>query len=535
MSFAVNTFKKVMRDLGSLGQFIFGAWCSSVGLTANGSQIDKTGWDFFVEFPLKQEDKLPKDMLPAPIECKIQVKSTDKRKRKLSITVSNLNRLVKAQMPAFFCFIEFDGKNEAQSAYLVHVGKEIIEKTLKRVRELESKGDGNKLNKHEITVHYGDNDRLADTTGESLKSAIERYIPDGMEKYIEDKNELLKTLGFENCRGQLNFTVAGHDPVRDMMDLTLGIRKEINIDNCINYYSRFGILSNEPFHKSERAILALKAKPIKANVKFREDNFSPVVSFKANLYISPLNQFVSEEYIKFRIESRLFEIIIEPFNEKINFSYCFDNIEQMPLNELRDFLKILVLFKQTSNELIIEIELECEDLSLIPLRVSPKNQVHDWSRIYELAKMAISICHQFDISESRILTSIDELIKSSKFINLFYEIFYRQPKTVMIDFIDKEQEYQQISNTVCTSFIKTTVGNHTIGCCLGLEGFLSLIDESKYRLISDNLFIGKKLVTTGNDVIDKEVIDRELDRFEEELKKEEIVIIRIGQFPQNDT
>lgn len=258
-----------MRDLGSLGQFIFGAWCSSVGLTANGSQIDKTGWDFFVEFPLEQGDKLPKDMLPPPIECRIQVKSTDKRERKLSVKLSNLNRLVKAQMPTFFCFIEFDGKNEAQAAYLVHVDKQIIEKTLKRIREIESKGKPYKLNKHTITIHYGDNERLADTTGESLKSGIERYIPDGIEKCIKDKNESLNTLGFENGIGQFNFRVSGNDPIRDMVDLTLGIRQEIDVDNCRGYHSRFGILLDNPFHNSEKASLSIQTQPINAILKGR--------------------------------------------------------------------------------------------------------------------------------------------------------------------------------------------------------------------------------------------------------------------------
>jgi hypothetical protein len=40
-----------MRDLEELAEGFFRVWCSSVGLIANGSQIDRTGWDFFVEFP----------------------------------------------------------------------------------------------------------------------------------------------------------------------------------------------------------------------------------------------------------------------------------------------------------------------------------------------------------------------------------------------------------------------------------------------------------------------------------------------------
>ena len=518
-----------MRDLGSLGQFIFGAWCSSVGLTANGSQIDKTGWDFFVEFPLKQEDKLPKDMLPAPRECKIQVKSTDKRERKLSITVSNLNRLVKAQMPTFFCFIEFDGKNEAQSAYLVHVGREIIEKTLKRIRELENKGYENKLNKHKITIHYGNNDRLADTTGESLKSAIESHIPNGIEKYIGYKNELVNTLGFENGIGQFNFMVSGNDPIRDMVDLTLGIRQEINIDNCISYHSRFEILSNNPFHNSEKAILSIQPKPINAILKFKEYEFSPSVSFNAKFYNSPLNRFFPEEYVKCRIESSFFDFVIEPFNNKAECSFCFGNDEQSPLHQLRDFLKVLVIFSKASNEVIVEIEIESKDLDRIPLqitKISTSNPVDDPLRIYQIAEMAVSICHQFRISESSVLSTIDELVNFSSSIELFHKVLDGDPKTATVDFHAEGERYEQGTKAVCTFFIKTVIGNHIIGCCLGIAGSLTLISEKRYRLIADKFLRGRQLVAIDKEIIDQEVIDRELDKFEEELQNEEIVTIR---------
>jgi hypothetical protein len=222
-----------------MGERIFGLWCDSVGLTANGSEVDETGWDFFVEFPCKPHNGLPRDMSPAPIECKIQVKSTDHRRKRERIKLSNLERLIKAKMPAFFCFIEFDGKNEAQAAYLVHIGKEIIEKTLKEIRKLDSKGERDRLHKNKMEIKYGDSDRLADTTGESLKRAIERHIPSTLGKYLEDKNKLLETLGFEEGKGQLTITMSSNDPVRDIVDLSLGLRQEIYIDKSVAYHKRF--------------------------------------------------------------------------------------------------------------------------------------------------------------------------------------------------------------------------------------------------------------------------------------------------------
>lgn len=54
-----------------MGEKTFGVWCADVGLVANGSRIDKTGWDYFVEFPFNfntDADKVHK----SAIECKVQ-------------------------------------------------------------------------------------------------------------------------------------------------------------------------------------------------------------------------------------------------------------------------------------------------------------------------------------------------------------------------------------------------------------------------------------------------------------------------------
>jgi peptidyl-prolyl cis-trans isomerase SurA len=81
-------------------------------------------------------------------------------------------------MPAFICLIEFDGKNEPQSAFLKHVDKSIIEKTLKRIRELDVSGEGNRLNKREISIGFDEGEHLERPFEESLKKegmTLEEY------------------------------------------------------------------------------------------------------------------------------------------------------------------------------------------------------------------------------------------------------------------------------------------------------------------------------------------------------------------------
>ena len=147
------------RDLGLMGESTFSLWCADVRLIPNGSQIDKTGWDFFVEFPFSS-GLSPHNIHKPAFECKVQVKATDKIDRKLPITLANLRRLITAQMPSFFVFIEFDGKNTAQRAYVVHVDNELISRVLKRLHEIEQSNKENNFNKRKMTIHYDESNLL---------------------------------------------------------------------------------------------------------------------------------------------------------------------------------------------------------------------------------------------------------------------------------------------------------------------------------------------------------------------------------------
>ncbi|NET01580.1 MAG: hypothetical protein F6K61_13585 [Sphaerospermopsis sp. SIO1G1] len=56
------------RDLGALGETEFKRLCNQVGITIHKSEMDRTGWDFFIEFPWMQDNISPQYILPAPLE-----------------------------------------------------------------------------------------------------------------------------------------------------------------------------------------------------------------------------------------------------------------------------------------------------------------------------------------------------------------------------------------------------------------------------------------------------------------------------------
>ncbi len=217
-----------MKDIGNLGESCFAKWCDQVGITSNLPKIDRHGWDFYLEFPSEDHQNISLDMQPAPLECKVQVKSTDKRRKGEQIELSNLFRLIKTPLPAFFCFIEFDGEIEPVSAYLVHIDEIIIEHTLKGLKKADIANERNKINKKKITINFNNSHKLDPLNGISLKKAILSHVKNGLEEYINHKYNLVKSLGFEDGSVDITFET---DNVNSLNDVFLGIKPEAIIKN----------------------------------------------------------------------------------------------------------------------------------------------------------------------------------------------------------------------------------------------------------------------------------------------------------------
>lgn len=514
-----------MRDLGKMGEDTVSLWCSSVGLVANSSQIDKNGWDFFVEFPQKNNTDLPVDLLPPPIECKIQVKSTDNKSKKNQVTVSNLNKLVKAQLPCFFCFIEFDGKDTAQSAYLVHVGKQIIKKTLKRIRKLDIEGKGNELNKHSVTIKYSKKNQLTELGGGSLKKEILRHISNGQQKYNEQKNNLLHTLGFEEGHGQFTVTIKGEDPINSIVDLTLGIQTKTKVDSFTGHHKRFGILSKAPFIDVKNGLLSIsKVKPFSmATVAIKESEFSPAISFEVEFYSTPLNQFVSKKYFKFRLKNNFFEMVFAPFANIGTYNFSIDRWKKYSLRELRDILKCLVLFRN-SETLILTIS--PENHPSISGKFSVNEEIEDWSEVLDLSEKCLLICKEFELKETTKI-SVNEMLSFSESINTYHMAQTCEPSSVFVEFeADIESDDQEMT-VACMFVLSTVVGENSMGRLVAFIGKPSIQENNKIRLIIKEKRVGTKLIATGKTVIEEEQLTEEFNKFSAIFKNEGIHPIRL--------
>jgi hypothetical protein len=500
-----------MRDVGRMGENTFEVWCNSVGLISNKSRVDKTGWDYLVEFPIDHENSLPVDLIPPPIECRIQVKSTDKYRGEIDISLKNIEKLVKTLIPTFICIFEFGGKDNPQRAYLVHVGEEIIHRTLSRLRK-QKQSSRKKMNKSGLSIKYSNDVKLIDTNGACLKQEIKKYVPDGMEKYHKWKEQLISSLGYESGYGYINVSISGHDPITDLIDLSLGLRNNLEVSNVSIYDSRFGV--DCLTHHSDNAKLSLKPVMLKGSLRFKKRNTSPCLEISADIHNPSINWVVPRERITFKIDTKFFELIVEPFNNKAQLK-TLPNITQLHvgITELNDFLSLLCMLGDKGKESIlmdvmVDNQTFLPDGKILPLGINaPMAEL-------ETVREALEIAQKYKI-DRKVSVSLDDIFRSRKSIHNFHYIVTNKLEEITSTFYtDNHLCIREITGVIFKSYLK--IGEYIVYFIVGLTGQLETIENNQYRLISrDNRF--QRGVAETNSM---EVATNEMDALADTIKRE---------------
>jgi len=318
------------RNLGKLGESEVEKWAHQRGIVPNKVQNDEKGWDTILEFPYVQSENiipLPLDMRPPEISCRVQVKSTDKQNGKITgIKLSNWERMAKSPSPWFFIVIEFDGKDDAQRAYLVHVGKYWIGKTLERLRELEIKS---KKPLHECTMQltYSETDKIDSPNGASLEKAIRKHVGDDLQKYLMKKLEWIKNIGYGDFRSKVHFRLPPmlyDSAMETLVDFGIGITKEISLDSLNVEEVRFGM--PRPLHPNIKPVnprITCGEVPPSGEVDVVITETEGDILFQDSfIYYSPGNlfPFIPWKYWKLRFSSEILSFIISMRDKRVEMS-----------------------------------------------------------------------------------------------------------------------------------------------------------------------------------------------------------------------
>lgn len=510
-----------MRDLGEMGESSLQFWCSQVGLVANGSRIDKTGWDFVIEFPFHKVLG-PTRLHESAIECKVQVKATDKQNRKLPIKLSNLRRLITAPMPAFILFLEFDGKKNVQRAFLVHVDAELISTTLQRVHELET-GGMTDHHKRTLTVHYGSKHEIKPLDGEGLKSKIELSVPQGMNSYVAWKNKHLKTTGYEKGFAQITFQTGDEANLLELIDVSLGLKRSARVTQFRESQVRFGIKS-QPELVSEIGELEMpNLKPTAVgSINFKDDRLSVGLTFACRFYSSPLNAGLPKSLVKFRVEADCFDFILHPHLESGQCQFNPTSNVRLPINQLHDALCLIRMLTSAAKK--IDLRLELNDGKPIAFQLNPSDRPFEHAELLDALKAAVEICHYFELNQNPVAT-LGEIERDVQHILQFWKLIGRSPPTFQCRF-SVNSSGPTLEDRIPTAVVflsNARVGKTVFGAIFVYTGIAQRVTDGEYSYSATTLKIERKIVSSIDEMISKEDLDRAFEEVRQAYVKDYLV------------
>lgn len=512
-----------MRDLGVLGEVAFSQMCAEVGLINNGSQIDKTGWDFYVEcsdLPIPTTTELHK----TPLECKVQVKATDKSTKKVSIKLTNLRRMATANMPTFFLFLEFSGKEKAQCAYLVHVDYQIITKVLERLHKINQSEHANNYNKRTITINYTEEHLLNEVSGNSLKEKLYEYIGSDYTEYVTSKIRHLERTGYEESYGQVTFETKGEENLQTLIDLSLGYDGEVELTSSRAVDSRFGIVSKEPTHEFDGGKLKiLDVTPIsKGKISFRKDVLSAGITRHARFYWSPFNKFLPDHMQKARIESDILDITLYPFSGESPFTFSVGNNEAFDIDTIRQTINLIEMIRTSHDPIVCEYEFD----GLPKINHLERFEVgeYDYEAEKKAIESAIRLREYFDI-QSVLLITLSDIRRYSDQIRALDHAVHNERKMDYIIEYNCESDLDSCEETVCIAITNTMIGNYVVGVIVSAKGNAEKTDaeNGRYRLVTNNITVEKRIAIKSEEDIDKAQLVRAIEQVEEKYKNSQVV------------
>ncbi len=502
------------RDVGNLAQKYFSTLCSEVGITCNQSTEDKEGWDFVIEFDEGLTSGLSLDEKPARLKAFIQVKGSDNELSNRSIKLRNWEKMVNDNNPFFIARIEYDNLTKPQRLYLVHVGEELIEKALSRLREI-SNENSFLLKTNSINYPRESRDLLNSLDGVELKKEIKKHIKGGMFNYTNWKSEIIKNIGREKLEIDFTFKVDKDkykNPDEFIVDLSLGKLSNVEVLKGIKKESRFGIVKEFDLGSG---FLNVESKPTgKCELVIKNLKTLKKCSLSLDYHFPAIDKsLINETNFKFLLKDEIIEI--EMKLKSFNFNYEIP-VERKDLNSylFKNTFKFVEIFedvKQNGGQLELEINVLESDKTFKVQLGDDYNVTNDFIEEISLIKNSVMV--------------IDDLGLDLKMGEVL-EYFYRNKDkfTLVSDLLKKKKNslkivYEPNSNSelenkkyVVSLVISGDLGKYIYAYSLYMKGVFkkNLIDRNKFEIVlitNDIGIITRELINKGDKKVMKKTLD----------------------------
>ena len=241
-------------DLGDWAEDRFALYCSQAGVVANKSSKDRTGWDYLLEFAQVNSSTVPPDHQKRELAARVQVKSRERGNLSASLKLDNAHRFAASSDPCFVVLAAATDGGEPARFYAKHFWKPEIERTLKRLRQAESKSKP--VHKQAFSVAFKEEDDHTDDLIEWMRGITSQ----DRAAYSAEKQKLNKTLGYEEGSpvGTVTFAL---DDLEAFVDHSIGLTPKINLTHVRMVDKRFGIEAKKPLFEGKPDYAVMQSNP----------------------------------------------------------------------------------------------------------------------------------------------------------------------------------------------------------------------------------------------------------------------------------
>ncbi|MBT9517123.1 MAG: hypothetical protein IV112_10565 [Methyloversatilis discipulorum] len=523
------------RNVGDLGENCFNRWCIEENIVCNKATIDKTGTDFFVEFPLEALDSSTESLHRPALECKVQVKATDKATGSVQVKLSNLRRMATAPLPTFIVVIEYSGGYDPVAAYVVHFDDILISRVLKHLHELKIENQDQALNRKKISINYRDSVKLADLTGTAVIDVFRNFIGPDLAACVARKKNLLESLGYEEGGVSFHFGINGKDTLLKLIDISLGKSSKVEVLNVRGFRKRFNRAEKTPFLDMPTAMMSMPdiAPSSIGTAIFRKGPLSPPIELPAKHYTSQINSFVPKELARVRIDAGAIDFTLQPYSGKSDVSISLTGQTPTDLYCMSDSLHAIELLCTPGQFFLFEYRPDVGPSFSLELKGSEFK--FDCTPFNRLVESTILIANFFGISRN-LRISWDELQKNEEEIMNFASLLTADASKLGVEFVVTGGSYSGVRRTICAAPHFLRLGNYILGVIVELEGSPRRGDSANFELDDIRARLDHKLVLDSKSTVTAESINKELESLSEKYKNDsDIDFISIPVVDEQDS
>lgn len=469
-----------MRDLGEAGEAAFSGFCAIAGITANKSFKDRHGWDLFIELEGDIDVNDVAKMHEPLIECKIQIKTTDARKRALPVTLSNLKAMATTPLPAFYVLLEFDGSDSPKKAFIRHVDKQLILEILTRIRAATANSKRPDLNKKTMLIKFGNETEIDPLTGDNIKKIIKTLVGPSPLNYVKSKQTHMEKVGFEKGAFAINFSINGEENLKDFINMHLGVEGSTEIQNISSFATRFGIRSEIQNLRSESAILKIAVvSDGKGYVQFRDRNNGSTIRYSVNIYRAGLAEWIPKKYQKVRLSTDQIDIQISLNNNNLLIKYNFKNDEPREISEHLKLLKLVGILSTPNN---VDVTLTIDERQMSgQLHGNPAPTDFDHLKVIGVLENLKEIVKHFEYDDPLKL-SLNYIYERRKTILHCIKIISPKNSNISFTFNLESSSYSE-NEATCLFVLVLSLGNISFINLIAIDGLISE-SETKTHILN---------------------------------------------------